>query len=96
MACTVLVLLELGPALALGLLLGRRWPRMPARLAPPLVHWGVPFSLTGLLLRAGLDWRYAQEGLLALVAVAVELASDPQPFLDVLGSGLELAAAAAQ
>jgi predicted permease len=73
-ACTVLVLLELGPALALGLLLGRRWPRMPARLAPPLVHWGVPFSLTGLLLRAGLDWRYAQVGLLALVAVAVGLA----------------------
>jgi hypothetical protein len=69
----VLVLLELGPALALGLLLGRRWPQLSARLAPPLVSWGVPFSLTGLLLRAGLDWRYGQVALLALLAVAAGL-----------------------
>jgi predicted permease len=69
----VLFLLELGPALVLGLLLGRRWPQLPARLAPPLVNWGVPFSLTGLLLRAGVDWRYGQVALLALVAVALGL-----------------------
>ncbi len=69
----MLFLLELGPALVLGLLLGRRWPQLPARLAPPLVNWGVPFSLTGLLLRAGVDWRYGQVALLALVAVALGL-----------------------
>jgi predicted permease len=69
----VLFLLELGPALALGLLLGGRWPQLPARLAPPLVNWGVPFSLTGLLLRAGVDWRYGQVALLALLAVALGL-----------------------
>jgi predicted permease len=33
----------------------------------------VPFSLTGLLLRAGVDWRYGQVALLALVAVALGL-----------------------
>jgi predicted permease len=69
----VLFLLELGPALALGLLLGWRWPQLPARLAPPLVNWGVPFSLTGLLLRAGVDWRYGQVALLALVVVTLAL-----------------------
>jgi predicted permease len=69
----VLFLLELGPALALGLLLGGRWPQLVARLAPPLVNWGVPFSLTGLLLRAGVDWRYGQVALLALLAVALGL-----------------------
>lgn len=69
----MLFLLELGPALALGLLLGRRWPQLPARLAPPLVNWGVPFSLTGLLLRAGVNWRYGQVALLALLAVALGL-----------------------
>ena len=69
----MLFLLELGPALALGLLLGRRWPQLPARLAPPLVNWGVPFSLTGLLLRAGVDWRYGQVALLALLAVSFGL-----------------------
>lgn len=73
MAHPVLVLLELGPALVLGLLLGRRWPLLPARLASPLVNWGVPFSLTGLLLRAGLDWRYGQVALLALLAVGAGL-----------------------
>jgi predicted permease len=46
--------LELLPALAIGLVLGRAWPDLPARLGPPLVRWGVPISLTGLLLRAGL------------------------------------------
>ncbi len=69
----MLFLLELGPALALGLLLGGRWPQLVARLAPPLVNWGVPFSLTGLLLRAGVDWRYGQVALLALLAVALGL-----------------------
>jgi predicted permease len=69
----VLFLLELGPALVLGLILGRRWPQLPALLAPPLVTWGVPFSLTGLLLRAGVRWRYGQVALLALVVVTLGL-----------------------
>jgi hypothetical protein len=45
---------ELLPCLLLGLGLGRWRPGLPARLAPPLVHWGVPISMVGLLLRAGL------------------------------------------
>ncbi|MFO7630526.1 MAG: malate transporter [Prochlorococcaceae cyanobacterium] len=69
----MLFLLELLPALCLGLLLGRRWPGLPARLAPPLVHWGVPFSVMGLLLRGGLNWRFGQVALLALLAVAAGL-----------------------
>lgn len=66
-------LLELVPALGLGLLLGQRWPGLPARLAPPLVTWGVPFSLMGLLLRAGVQWRYGQVALFALVVVTLGL-----------------------
>ena len=46
--------LELLPSLGLGLLLGRLFPGLPARLAPPLITWGVPISLVGLLLRSGL------------------------------------------
>jgi predicted permease len=45
---------ELLPCLLLGLGLGIWRPGLPARLAPPLVHWGVPISMVGLLLRAGL------------------------------------------
>lgn len=40
--------------LSLGLVLGLRFPALPGRLARPLVQWGVPLSLVGLLLRAGL------------------------------------------
>lgn len=67
-------LLELVPTLALGLLLGRRWPHLPTRLAPYLVNWGVPFSITGLLLRAELNWHYGQVALLALLAVCFGMA----------------------
>ena len=58
------------PALLLGLLVGRRWPGLSQRLAPPLVQWGVPFSLMGLLLRSGLNRNTALVGLIALLAVA--------------------------
>lgn len=62
-------LLELVPALAAGLLLARHHPRLAARLALPLMQWGVPLSITALLLRGGLDWRYGEVLLLALAAV---------------------------
>ena len=45
---------ELIPALLLGLLLGYRIPSLPTRLAAPLVAWGIPITLVGLLLRSGL------------------------------------------
>jgi len=45
---------ELIPALLLGLLLGYRFPALPTRLAAPLVAWGIPITLVGLLLRSGL------------------------------------------
>ena len=63
-------LLELLPALALGWLLSRRWPQLAGRLAPPLVRWGVPFSLAGLLLRGGLRWDTTEVMALALLLVA--------------------------
>lgn len=63
-------LLELLPALLLGVLLARRWPQLASHLAPPLVRWCVPFSLMGLFLRSGLQWRYGEMLLLALLLVA--------------------------
>ena len=61
------LLLELGPCLLLGLVLGQRRPRLADRLAPWLLTWGVPLSLTGLLLRAGLQRGSLAAGLLTLV-----------------------------
>lgn len=59
---------ELLPCLLLGLSLGRWRPGLPARLAPPLVHWGVPISMVGLLLRAGLHRDLALAAGLAALA----------------------------
>lgn len=69
----VAFLLELVPALLLGMALARRWPDLAGRLAPPLVRWCVPFSLMGLLLRSGLRWHYLEMLLLALAVVATGL-----------------------
>jgi predicted permease len=60
--------LELLPCLAVGLFLGRILPELPARLAPPLVRWGVPISLVGLLLRSGLHSDLLIAGLMAAMA----------------------------
>jgi predicted permease len=62
--------LELLPCLAIGLLLGQRWPLLPGRLAPLLVRWGVPFGLVGLLLRSGLHRNLLSAGLMAAIGTA--------------------------
>jgi predicted permease len=60
------LLLELLPCLSLGVLIGRRRPGWIRPLSLPLVHYGVPISLMGLLLRGGLSWS-----LLGYAGVAV-------------------------
>ena len=50
----VRLLLELAPCLLAGFWLGRRFPALPGQLAPALLRWGMPLSLTGLLLKSGL------------------------------------------
>lgn len=60
--------LELLPSLAIGLLLGRFLPGLPARLAPPLVRWGVPIGVAGLLLRSQLHSDLLIAGLMAALA----------------------------
>ena len=60
--------IELLPCLLLGLLLGHRWPSLPARLAPPLVPWGVPVAMVGLLLRSGFSPDLLASALLAALA----------------------------
>jgi predicted permease len=65
--------LELLPALGLGLLLGRAFPWLPGRLAGPLIQWGVPISLTGLLLQAGLRPGLLVSGAMALAGTVLGL-----------------------
>ena len=59
--------LDLLPPLLIGLLLGCRHPALPALLAPPLVSWGIPVSMVGLLLRSGLGPELLRSGAISAV-----------------------------
>ena len=64
---------ELIPSLLVGLLLGLRFPQLPTRLAAPLVRWGVPLSLVGLLLRSGMGRELVVAGVMACLVNAAGL-----------------------
>ncbi len=65
------LLLELAPCLLAGFWLGRRFPALPSQLAPPLLRWGMPLSLTGLLLKSGLPLSaIPMAGLIAAVTAS--------------------------
>ena len=66
-------LLELLPALLLGFWAGRSYPSLSGRLAMPLVRFGVPISVMGLLLRGGLGGEMVVAAALAVLAIAVVL-----------------------
>lgn len=65
------LLLELLPALALGFWLGRRRPSAAERIAPPLVRFGVPISVMGLLLKGGLSLQMLEAAGLAVAAIGL-------------------------
>jgi predicted permease len=75
------LLLELVPCLLAGLLLGWVFPGLPARLAPPLITWGVPISLAGLLLRSGLRGELLMAGLMGLLGPGLTLLLLRLPYL---------------
>lgn len=67
------LLLELLPFLLVGLLLGWRWPALPAVMAPWLVRWGVPLSLAALLLRSRWSLTLLKAGLVGLLVPLLSL-----------------------
>ena len=66
-------LLELLPCLLIGFWLGRRHPSWSPRLAQPLVRFGVPLSVMGLLLRGGLSEAVVEAAVVAPLVVGVWL-----------------------
>jgi hypothetical protein len=66
-------LLELVPALGIGVLLGLRFPGLPGRLAPPLIAWGIPIGLVALLLRSGFQANLLTAALMAAASSGLGL-----------------------
>ena len=66
-------LLELVPSLLIGFWAGRRHETLSTRLAVPLVRFGVPISVMGLLLKGGLSGDMLQAAGLAVFAMGLVL-----------------------
>ena len=66
-------LLELVPSLLVGFWLGGQQPELSKRLARPLVGFGVPLSVMGLLLRGGLTSAVLKASVVAPVVVILWL-----------------------
>ncbi|KGG27812.1 MULTISPECIES: AEC family transporter [unclassified Prochlorococcus] len=62
---------ELLPLLAFGYLIGRFNTRLSSQIAPPLINFGIPVSLMGLLLKSGMDWRLFEALAMSLLAIGL-------------------------
>ena len=67
----VSLFVELIPGLGLGLWIGWLKPGWTRPVAMPLVRFGVPISLMGLLLKGGIHWSMAMNALIAALAIGL-------------------------
>ena len=67
----VSLFVELIPSLGLGLWIGWLKPGWTKPVAIPLVRFGVPISLMGLLLKGGIHWSMAMNALIAALAIGL-------------------------
>ena len=65
----ILLLSELIPCLLIGYLLGRFKENLSLTISRPLISYGIPISLMGLLLKSGLEIPLIESAALALVAI---------------------------
>jgi len=65
----IFLLAELIPCLLIGYLLGRFKKDLSLTISRPLMSYGIPVSLMGILLKSGLEFPLIQSAALALVAI---------------------------
>ena len=65
----ILLLAELIPCLLIGYLLGRFKENLSLTISRPLISYGIPISLMGILLKSGLELPLIKSAALALVAI---------------------------
>ena len=65
----IFLLAELIPCLLIGYLLGRFKENLSLTICRPLISYGIPISLMGILLKSGLELPLIESAALALVAI---------------------------
>ena len=67
----ILLFAELIPCLLIGYLLGRFKENLSLKISRPLISYGIPISLTGILLKSGLKLPLIESAAIALVAIGI-------------------------
>ena len=67
----IFLLAELIPCLLIGYLLGRFNKDLSLTISRPLISYGIPISLMGILLKSGLELPLIESAALALVAIGI-------------------------
>ena len=67
----IYLLAELIPCLLIGYLLGRYKKDLSKKFSIPLINFGIPISLMGILLKSGLELPLIQSAVMALVAISI-------------------------
>ena len=70
----IFLLAELIPCLLTGYLLGRFKKDLSLTISRPLISYGIPISLMGILLKSGLELPFIESAALALVAIGLLIA----------------------
>ena len=65
----IFLLAEIIPCLLIGYLLGRFKEDLSLKISRPLINYGIPISLMGLLLKPGLKVPLIESAILALIAI---------------------------
>ena len=66
-----ILLAELIPCLLIGYSLGRFKENLSLTITRPLINYGIPISLMGMLLKSGIEFPLLRSALLALVAIGL-------------------------
>jgi hypothetical protein len=71
MKLIILLIAELIACLLIGYLLGRFKENISLTISSPLISYGIPISLMGILLKSGLELPLIEAAALALVAIGL-------------------------
>ena len=67
------LLAEVIPCLIIGYLLGKYYKSSSQQIANPLINYGIPISLMGILLKVGLSNTLIHSALIALLTIGVQI-----------------------
>ena len=67
----IYLLAELIPCLLMGYFLGKSNKNLSLSISRPLIKYGIPISLTGIILKSGIKLPLIQSSLIGLVAIGL-------------------------